>query len=57
MAPAAVPNGTTTPMNGANGTSGGLMADDNIKRFAAPSRPMSPTPSHTLFHPKTRCFV
>lgn len=54
MAPAAVPNGTSTPMNGANG---GLMADDNIKRFAAPSRPMSPTPAHTLFHPKTRCFV
>lgn len=48
----------------ANGTSGlnpsnsqGPSADDNIQRFAAPSRPMSPQPTHTLFHPKTRCFV
>ena len=32
-------------------------ADDNIKRFSAPSRAMTPVPGHTLFHPKTRCFV
>lgn len=35
----------------------GLSANDNIRRFAAPSRPMSPPAAHTLFHPKTRCFV
>ncbi|KAI7310904.1 putative ATP-citrate synthase subunit, partial [Hortaea werneckii] len=45
MAPTAVPNGTTGSAN------------DNIQRFTAPSRSMSPTPEHTLFHPKTRCFV
>jgi len=44
MAPTAVPNGTGS-------------ANDNIQRFTAPSRSMSPTPEHTLFHPKTRCFV
>ncbi|KAK5121731.1 hypothetical protein LTR85_004606 [Meristemomyces frigidus] len=59
MAPSAVPsapmsNGTS----GVNGhTEGGLSANDNIKRFAAPSRPMSPHPEQALFHPKTRCFV
>ncbi|KAK3706937.1 ATP citrate lyase subunit 1 [Vermiconidia calcicola] len=55
MAAAQAPNGTT---NGVNGhADNNLQPDDNIKRFAAPSRPMSPTPAHTLFHPKTRCFV
>ncbi|KAI1457854.1 citrate synthase [Annulohypoxylon moriforme] len=44
--------------NGVNGaTSGGLSANDNITRFAAPSRPLSPLPSHALFNNKTRCFV
>ncbi|KAK3051944.1 ATP citrate lyase subunit 1 [Extremus antarcticus] len=46
--------------NGANGTNSranNLSAEDNIKRFSAPSRNMSPTPEHTLFHTKTRCFV
>jgi len=48
--------------NGANGTNGapapaGLSANDNIRRFAAPSRPLSPRAEHTLFHDKTRCFV
>ncbi|KAB5582573.1 putative ATP-citrate synthase subunit 1 [Coniochaeta sp. 2T2.1] len=48
-------NGTT---NGVNGTSGGgLAANDNIRRFAAPSRPLSPLPSHALFSDKTRCLV
>ncbi|KAK4999818.1 ATP citrate lyase subunit 1 [Elasticomyces elasticus] len=67
--PSAMPNGASNGLtngtssiphiNGAsNGTeNGGLSADDNIKRFAAPSRPMSPHAAHTLFHPKTRCFV
>ncbi|KAL1864738.1 ATP citrate lyase subunit 1 [Diaporthe australafricana] len=41
-----------------NGTTGkGLSANDNITRFAAPSRALSPLPSHALFNDKTRCFV
>ncbi|KAI0830411.1 citrate synthase [Hypoxylon sp. FL0890] len=44
--------------NGVNGaTKGGLSANDNITRFAAPSRPLSPLPPHALFNNKTRCFV
>lgn len=43
--------------NGANGAKGGLSANDNIQRFAAPSRPLSPLPEHALFSEKTRCFV
>ncbi|KAI1411259.1 citrate synthase [Hypoxylon sp. FL1857] len=44
--------------NGVNGaTKGGLSANDNITRFAAPSRPLSPLPAHALFNNKTRCFV
>ncbi|POS84340.1 Citrate synthase [Erysiphe pulchra] len=35
----------------------GQSANDNICRFAAPSRPLSPHATHTLFHDKTRCFV
>lgn len=31
--------------------------NDNIRRFGAPSRPMSPPNEHTLFNNKTRCFV
>ena len=42
-------NGTKTPV--------GLSANDNITRFAAPSRPLSPLPAHALFNEKTRCFV
>src|SRR3569833_1714897 len=42
-------NGTETPV--------GLSANDNIARFAAPSRPLSPLPAHALFNNKTRCFV
>ncbi|KAL1588123.1 putative ATP-citrate synthase subunit 1 [Cladosporium halotolerans] len=45
MAPAAVPNGEA------------LAANDNITRFAPPSRAYTPQPDHKLFHPKTRCFV
>ncbi|KAK8086539.1 ATP-citrate synthase subunit 1 [Apiospora phragmitis] len=50
---------STATTNGVNGTStaGGLSANDNITRFAAPSRPLSPLPSHALFNDKTRCFV
>jgi ATP citrate (pro-S)-lyase len=40
-----------------NGTTKGLSANDNIQRFAAPSRPLSPLPSHALFNGKTRCLV
>jgi ATP citrate (pro-S)-lyase len=36
---------------------GGLSANDNIRRFAAPSRPLSPLPAHALFNDKTRCLV
>jgi hypothetical protein len=59
MAPSAVPNGTTPNGTGLTPQTGGgsLSANDNIQRFAAPSRPMSPRPEHTLFHPKTRCFI
>jgi len=45
MAPAAVPNGEASSAN------------DNITRFAPPSRAFTPQPDHKLFHPKTRCFV
>lgn len=47
------------PSSSANGLepTGGLSADDNIRRFAAPSRPLSPLPAHALFNDKTRCFV
>lgn len=47
MAPAAPSSANT----------GGLSANDNIRRFAAPSRPLSPLPAHALFNDKTRCFV
>lgn len=40
----------------ANTSNGSLSANDNIRRFAAPSRPLTPL-DHTLFHNKTRCFV
>lgn len=46
-----------TAPNSANGAKGGLSANDNIQRFAAPSRPLSPLPEHALFSDKTRCFV
>ncbi|GAM85095.1 hypothetical protein ANO11243_030980 [Dothideomycetidae sp. 11243] len=61
--PAAIPTvntpngGTSTPRTNGASTSGGLKANDNMVRFAAPSRPLSPFPEHLLFHPKTRCFV
>jgi ATP citrate (pro-S)-lyase len=43
------------PTNGTPGASNN--ANDNIRRFAPPSRPLSPPAAHTLFHEKTRCFV
>jgi hypothetical protein len=52
--PSATTNGTT---NGQTPATAGLSANDNIRRFAAPSRPLSPRAEHTLFHDKTRCFV
>ncbi|EQL04169.1 hypothetical protein G6O67_005862 [Ophiocordyceps sinensis] len=42
---------------GADGAKGQLSANDNIQRFAAPSRPLSPLPAHALFNDKTRCLV
>ena len=45
---------TSVPqVNGADSTD----ANDNIRRFGAPSRPLSPKPDHVLFSDKTRCFV
>lgn len=58
--PGVISNGTNgTQANGDNSHARGnsLSANDNITRFAAPSRPLSPPADHTLFHPKTRCFV
>lgn len=46
--PSAITNGTSKV---------GQSANDNICRFAAPSRPLSPHATHTLFHDKTRCLV
>ncbi|MCJ1383696.1 citrate synthase [Xylographa soralifera] len=46
----------TNGTNGVNGL-GGASANDNIRRFAAPSRPLSPHADYQLFHNKTRCFV
>ncbi|KAF2226996.1 ATP-citrate synthase subunit 1 [Elsinoe ampelina] len=50
------PNGTSTSTPQTNGTNG-LKTEDNLVRFSAPSRTLSPRPEHLLFHPKTRCFV
>ncbi|KAL8693608.1 MAG: hypothetical protein Q9218_001608 [Villophora microphyllina] len=47
-APAKPPTHSKSPSTSAN---------DNIRRFGAPSRPLSPRAEHTLFHDKTRCFV
>jgi len=61
--PSAVPpstNGTpriSTSVPANKSADGNLSANDNIRRFTAPSRPLSPPAEHTLFHPKTRCFV
>jgi len=51
--PAAATNGD------AKAPSAGLPANpnDNIRRFTAPSRSLSPHAEHLLFHDKTRCFV
>ncbi|MCJ1422038.1 citrate synthase [Xylographa parallela] len=53
---------TSTSMPNTNGTNGvnglgGASANDNIRRFTAPSRPLSPHADYQLFHNKTRCFV
>ena len=61
--PSAVPVLNTKPKSQANGGAAAasasdlLSANDNIRRFQAPSRPLSPPAAHTLFHTKTRCFV
>lgn len=46
-----IPAGTDSP-----GSEAPFSANDNIRRFEAPSRALSPAP-HALFHNKTRCFV
>lgn len=54
--PVAAPSDSPNAAKGAaNGTQ--VQPNDNIARFTAPSRSLSPTPQHTLFHTKTRCFV
>ncbi|KAK3371196.1 citrate synthase-like protein [Lasiosphaeria ovina] len=50
-------NGTSSTAASTSNPTGGLSANDNIRRFAAPSRPLSPLPAHALFNDKTRCFV
>ncbi|KFZ10400.1 hypothetical protein V502_08144 [Pseudogymnoascus sp. VKM F-4520 (FW-2644)] len=50
--PSAIPAGSASPATGGAGN-----ANDNIRRFVAPSRPLSPRAEHALFHNKTRCFV
>jgi hypothetical protein len=56
--PSATSNGPSIAVNGARAApAAGLSANDNIRRFAAPSRPLSPRAEHTLFHNKTRCLV
>jgi len=54
--PSVVPVANGAPKSQAGGNDL-LSANDNIRRFQAPSRPLSPPAAHTLFHPKTRCFV
>ena len=49
----AAPNGSLTPASGQAGKN----VNDDIARFAAASRPMSPGDEHTLFHDGTKCFV
>lgn len=60
--PSAMPSGASlapAQPNGVNGTltPNNLSADDNIRRFEAPSRTLSPSSARALFHSKTRCFV
>ncbi len=55
--PSATINGAATNGTPAVTAPASLSANDNIRRFAAPSRPLSPRAEHTLFHEKTRCFV
>ena len=56
--PAPTVNGTSGTGPQVNGTGVNVSsANDNIRRFGAPSRPLTPPADHTLFHTKTRCFV
>ncbi|KAI9792243.1 MAG: citrate synthase [Piccolia ochrophora] len=54
--PSATPAANSAPSETPS-LNGGPSANDNIRRFQAPSRPISPHAAHTLFHTKTRCFV
>ncbi len=51
-----LPNGTSKPMSNGTDTPDAISANDNIRRFDASSRLMSPL-QNVLFHNKTRCFV
>ena len=56
-APLAAPLSTEAPRtNGSLAPEQSHDANENIVRFEAPSRAMSPM-GHALFHNKTRCFV
>ena len=48
---------TSAPQINGDAPISSTSANDNIRRFGAPSRPLSPKAEHTLFHEKTRCFV
>lgn len=54
--PSASTNGVPQVEVNGSSDSAPVSANDNIRRFAAPSRTLSPM-QHALFHPKTRCFV
>ncbi|KAI9747883.1 MAG: citrate synthase [Lichina confinis] len=43
--------------NGVSTANANVSANDNIRRFEPPTRPVSPRSEHTLFHQSTRCFV
>jgi hypothetical protein len=62
--PSAMPSATASngvpkiDVSNGDGESNGapFSANDNIRRFAPPSRALSPS-QNALFHNKTRCFV
>ena len=57
MAPAPQVNGKTNGVNGSLSPQAALSADDNIKRFGAPSRPLSPIQPHTLMYRRERALA
>lgn len=55
--PAPISNGAGVPASPGPATPAPKDLNENIRRFAAPSRPRSPLAEHLLFHNQTRCFV